>query len=276
VKLPRVIFVTGKGGAGKSTVARALAEAVAPKRRVLMVELGQASGNVSNVPFEQIVLTRRDELEAFVERIVPLGMIARRMIKSRTFGFVTAALPGLEAFLMLDRVRLMSEADARVIVVDAPATGDAVEMLSVPSALERLAVAGTLNRMARDLTGYLQDHNRFSVIIVTSPEELSSREAIAATESFRQLGIRCLRVVLNRVTDELFSSKEIELLSGLVDHQRLAIKRRAAGATAKRTRAVLRERKLATIELPTIYCSSIGDEERARLASKFASSNLFK
>jgi len=45
------------------------------------------------------------------------------MLKSRTFGFVTAALPGLEAFLMLERLRLMADEAAkedRFVVVDGP------------------------------------------------------------------------------------------------------------------------------------------------------------
>ena len=37
------------------------------------------------------------ELEAFMDRIVPLRAVSRRMLESRTFGYVTAALPGLKA-----------------------------------------------------------------------------------------------------------------------------------------------------------------------------------
>src|SRR5712692_2156350 len=141
MKLPRVIFVTGKGGTGKSTVAAALALALSRRHRVTLVKLDppQLKARASAVTIDSFVdghnqitrtqLTPRGELEAFVESIVPIKMIARRMLQSRTFGFVTTALPGLEAFLMLDRVRRIAvEAPPReFIVVDAPATGGAIE-----------------------------------------------------------------------------------------------------------------------------------------------------
>ena len=79
-------------------------------------------------------LRRASEFEAFIGRIVPIRAISRRMLRSRTFGYVTAALPGLEAFLLLERLRIMA-GDAALkdlyLVIDAPASGSAVELLSV-------------------------------------------------------------------------------------------------------------------------------------------------
>ena len=69
------------------------------------------------------------------------------MLQSRTFGYVSAALPGLEAFLMLERLRIIAGRAAledRYAVVDAPATGSALELLAVPGALKQLAPIGTL------------------------------------------------------------------------------------------------------------------------------------
>src|SRR5579859_6967674 len=103
INLPRVIFVTGKGGTGKSTVAAALALALSRLRNVTLVELdarqatAQAYAAVINSSvgdhnqLTRTQLTPRGELEAFVEGIVPIKMIARRMLQSRTFGFVTTA-----------------------------------------------------------------------------------------------------------------------------------------------------------------------------------------
>src|SRR5260221_2237443 len=58
-----------------------------------------------------VALTQRAELEAFIERIVPIRAISRRILRSRTFGYVTAALPGLEAFLLLERLRIIAGSD---------------------------------------------------------------------------------------------------------------------------------------------------------------------
>ncbi|MGH8010980.1 MAG: ArsA-related P-loop ATPase, partial [Candidatus Binataceae bacterium] len=154
---PRLTFVTGKGGTGKSTVAAALASALSGIRPTTLAELearlrtAPVLLNGARPGFNRLEVTSlsaRAELEGFIQRIVPLKVISRRMLRSRTFGYVTAALPGLEAFLMLERLRLMAATAAlqdRFIVIDGPATGGALELLSVQSGIKALAPLGTLN-----------------------------------------------------------------------------------------------------------------------------------
>ena len=119
-----------------------------------------------------IALAPRAELESFIHRTVPIAAVSRRMLKSRTFGYVTAALPGLEAFLMLERLRLMAGRAApedRFVVVDAPATGHALELLAVARSIMQLAPAGTLNRLAHAVGEFLRDSARFGVIVTLNP-----------------------------------------------------------------------------------------------------------
>src|ERR1700691_6164767 len=240
--LPRLIFVTGKGGTGKSTVAAALACAMARRRPTTLADLdGQQSAahilghhasaapdargapdvrvginHASNATtildgaLELAALTPRAELDAFIQRIVPLRAISRRMLKSRTFGYVTAALPGLEAFLMIERLRLMAGRAAledRFAVVDAPATGHALELLAVARTIAGLAPIGTLNRLARAVEEFLADRNRFGVVLTVVPEELALREAIEAPGTLREkLGIESVSAILNGVAPALFTA----------------------------------------------------------------------
>src|SRR5260221_2652582 len=120
--LPRVLFVTGKGGTGKSTVAAALALALSRRRPTTLADLDRRLSAVAALgampqnstavkvtdSLDVVALTQRAELEAFIERIVPIRAISRRMLRSRTFGYVTAALPGLESFLLLEPLRVMA------------------------------------------------------------------------------------------------------------------------------------------------------------------------
>src|SRR3984885_4127624 len=200
--LPRVLFVTGKGGTGKSTVAAAIALALSHRRPTTLADLdGRLSGaaalgaiprdstavKVSDT-LDVIALTPRAELEAFIERIVPIRAISRRMLKSRTFGYVTAALPGLEAFLMLERLRLLAgqaSLEDRFVVIDAPATGHALELLAVARSLDRLAPTGPLNRLAHAVDEFLRDKNRFGILLTLTPAELALREALAAVATMR-------------------------------------------------------------------------------------------
>src|SRR5271170_2453580 len=79
--LPRLIFVTGKGGTGKSTVAAALALALSRRRPTTLADLDRrlsAAALLGAVPhnsnvikvtgsLDVIALTPRTELEAFIE-----------------------------------------------------------------------------------------------------------------------------------------------------------------------------------------------------------------
>src|SRR6185369_1503014 len=104
--LARLILVTGKGGTGKSAVAAALALSLAQRRPTTLVDLDQRmwaarmlgvaahDGNQASsrhgadatskldpiADLETISLSASAELEAFIERIVPIKAVARRML----------------------------------------------------------------------------------------------------------------------------------------------------------------------------------------------------
>ena len=196
--LARLLFVTGKGGTGKSTVAAALAHALSLERPTVFADLNprmsaaamllgapmpRATPARASATLEVVALTARAELEAFMRRIVPVAAISRRMLKSRTFGYVTAALPGLEAFLMLERLRIMggdAALEDRYVVVDGPASGSALELLAVARGVKGIAPVGSLNRIAHSVESFLVDRDRFGVVLTVTPEELAIREARGA------------------------------------------------------------------------------------------------
>src|SRR5580704_12801461 len=210
MKLPRVLFVTGKGGTGKSTVAAAIALAQSSRRPTTLADLDgrmSAAAALGATPRDSaavkvtdslnvIAMSPRTELEAFIERIVPIRAISRRMLRSRTLGYVTAALPGLEAFLLLERLRIMA--------------GDAVEMLSVSAGVKGIAPAGTLNRLADSIDIFLADPTRFGAVITTTPEQLAIGEALETSATLRdRLGIVAVAVIMNCVPDLLFDTAEL-------------------------------------------------------------------
>src|SRR5271170_5905216 len=231
MKLPRVLFITGKGGTGKSTVAAALALALPRGRPTTLGDLDRrmsAAALLGAIPddstavkvtdkLDVIALTPRAELEAFIERIVPIRAISRRMLRSRTFGYVTAALPGLEAFLLLERLRIMAGEAAledRYLVIDAPASGSAVELLSVSSGVKGVAPAGTLNRLANSIDKFLGDATRFGAVITTTAEDLAIGEALETAATLRdRLGIVTVAVIMNCVPDLLFDTAELAAMS---------------------------------------------------------------
>ncbi|HZC45024.1 MAG TPA: ArsA-related P-loop ATPase [Candidatus Acidoferrum sp.] len=285
--LPRVLFVTGKGGTGKSTVAAAIAIALSRRRPTTLADLDRrlsAAAALGATPattmtstavkvtdsLDVIALTPRAELEAFIERIVPIRAIARRMLRSRTFGYVTAALPGLEAFLLLERLRIMAGDAAlkdRYLVIDAPASGSAVELLSVSSGVKGIAPAGTLNRLADSIDAFLADATRFGAIITTTPEDLAVREALETAATIRdRLGIATAAVIMNCVPDLLFDTSELAAMSPLGSHARLAIRRNAAHEQAELTAPRFADAGITTVRLPMMFTPAIGRTELDKLA----------
>ncbi len=285
---PRLWFVTGKGGTGKSTVSAALALALSRRRPTTLAGLDRrqaaaamlaagpngARAAEAEKSLELIALSARAELEAFIERIVPVRALARRMLRSRTFGYVTAALPGLEAFLLLERFRIMAGDAAlmdRYLVVDAPSSGSALELLSVAAGVTGIAPAGTLNRLADEVAQFLRDPERFGAVLTTSPEELALTETLETADALRALGIATVAAVVNRAPSALFDTPELAALSALQDHARLAIRRRAAHEFAALARKRLSDAGLAALELPMLYSEAMGPREIARLGRTLGS-----
>ena len=283
--LPRLILITGKGGTGKSTTAAALALALSRRGRTVLADLDQR-GTAARLLGVQIEapsycatfgglelrsLTPGSELESFIQRIVPIKAISRRMLRSHTFGHVTAALPGLEAFLMLERLRqLADEAAARngFVVIDAPATGNVIELLSVPQGVRGLAPSGTLNRLARAIDDFLRNPGRFGVWLTARPEQLALREALESIVQLRdQRAVGYLVAILNCVPEFLLSAADCAKIKHLAAHRRLALQRNRLCEMATRARMQFERARIQLIELPMLYTSEFGLPQLERLAS---------
>jgi anion-transporting ArsA/GET3 family ATPase len=200
------------------------------------------------------------------------------MLRSRTFGLVTAALPGLEAFLMLERIRLLAVEDYpdRTIVIDAAATGSALEMLSVADGVKQIAPFGTLNRLASGVEELLQDASRFAVLLTLHAEELALREALMVVPAITALGIRCAGAVVNGATSALFSAEEIARLHGLEGHRRLAEARSTAAAGVARAKRELRRAGLEVVALPTLFRPTLAQAELEILADTLVASGIVR
>jgi len=281
---PRLTFVIGKGGAGKSTVATALAMRLAQSRPTLLADLDQRGSTArllgvrtpAEVPIhageglELCSLSPRSELERFIQRIVPVRMISNRMLGSRTFAYVTAAMPGLQAFLLLSRLSAMAgEAarDDRYVVVDGLSTGASIELLSVATGVRNLAGTGTLNRLAAELEGFISDPNRCGVAIVVPPQELALKEGLEAASILRQeLKIDRLIAILNGVPAPLFSRAEAErAMAADMEQAGLIGRRLDLDAAAHRVGKELAAAGLEPIELPMLFTATVGKSEVARL-----------
>ncbi len=266
----RLVFVTGKGGVGKTTVAAAIALAAAARGlRVLACEvtddgdLGAALGGDPLVGEErQLAGTlwgmrvdpRRARDEWLHYRLpAPLAVL---VAKSRIVDHLGALAPGFEELLAVGKVwevaqeRRISEGGQPydVVVCDAPASGHGLAMLGAPAAFREAAAVGPVRRHASRIEAFLSDPRATAIVCVANPEELAVTEALETDARLRrELGRGVDLAVVNGALRTHLRSEDARRLEAL--HERLPRSAQAAAtvALAEHRRAADQRRQIARL-----------------------------
>jgi anion-transporting ArsA/GET3 family ATPase len=235
--MPRLLFVTGKGGVGKTTVAAALGQHVAQRgQRVLVVEMaadrslaalfGRSALATEPAPLaprlDGVRVETRALVESYFRRLLRLSFLSRRLFASGTFQAVTAAAPGVTEFVVLDHLAqwtatgwLGRRAAYDLVIVDGPACGHALRLLRTPRQLAALVPRGPLASTISRLVTLLGDHAHTSVLLVALPDEMAVSETLEARAALERLGVRLTRPVLNRVWPRRFSAADAAAVAAL-------------------------------------------------------------
>lgn len=216
----RLHFVTGKGGVGKSTVAGALALGLARHgRRVLAIELfppgglGRMLGARPEGPGDEVSVAGgitwtyfdgEAALAEYLRRRVRLGSVLDKVFAHPLYQAFVDSAPGLRELMAIGKVRdelrridgLRRRWDA--IVVDAGATGHALEHLAMPLAAEHTFRVGLVHREASRIAALLQDPGHTAVHVVALPEEMPLQEAAEVVARLDELGLPLGHLVVNR------------------------------------------------------------------------------
>ena len=129
-----------------------------------------------------------------------LGAVVRRLRSSGALEVVSFAIPGIREVLVLGKLKAVErDGGFDLIVVDAPATGHAITLLTSPAGLASAARGGPVKRQAEEVIELLQDPDRCRVLLVTLPRELAVDETIeAAYEVEDRAGVTLSDVVVNQ------------------------------------------------------------------------------
>jgi anion-transporting ArsA/GET3 family ATPase len=266
-----LLFVSGKGGSGKTTVTACLQ--IAAERlglRAVVCEVGGAhriDRSVSIAPHDALTEWIRSQ---------PGGALAAPVLgRSRAFAQFVDAAPGAKELITVGKfIDLARSADADVVIVDGPSTGHALGMLSAARTVSEIASHGPIGAQARELHEHLADPARTAYVGVSLPEELSSRELLeldAGLESAVGRGLDL--VVVNAVFPDRLTVAEAEQLRPLAARSaavRAALDEHRQALRHAAQTAWLQERVAApVVTLPFVFATEIGRGELEPLAERF-------
>ena len=258
----RLHVVTGKGGTGKSTVAAALALALASHgKSVLLCEVEGRQGiarmfDVDQLPYEErriaagltgadgkrgtVYALHIDAESALLEYLAMyyrLGRAGRALDRFGVIEFATTIAPGVRDVLLTGKVfeaakeRRRGKGTVRydAVVLDAPPTGRISQFLNVNSELAGLAKVGPVKGQA-DTVMTLFRSERTAVHLVTVLEEMPVQETADGIADLGRARLPVGGVVVNLVRPQTLDAQALaDVTDDDVDPGRLAADLKAAG-----------------------------------------------
>jgi anion-transporting ArsA/GET3 family ATPase len=257
----RLVWITGKGGVGKSTVAAALGTAGARRgKRTIVCEVGardqlsrlfrrEGVGGQETLLGDDLWGTSIDPPAALREWLATQvgGTLARVLNSTSAFQYFVAAAPGAKELVTVTKVWELGQ-ESRwnrsaqgydLVVVDAPASGHGVSMLRTPKTFADIARVGPIHKQADRVWSWLRDRRRTGYVAVALPEEMPVTETLELDERLAdQLGRRLEVVVINGLYPRRFTGDELERIRDGDGSSRAAVGAlRAASVEAGRSRA---------------------------------------
>ena len=216
----RIVFVTGKGGVGKSAVAAATALQLARAgQRVLLVELGSRSffgpwlglpAQAQAVPWQPRIGVALWDVESSLREYIGHYLVfkaaARSVLNNTVMKALVAAAPSVAELAILGKLTAPMrhgwyKRDVDTVVVDAYATGQFMALLRAPRGLSLTVASGAMHRHTAAIADVLADPALCEYRIVTMAEEMPVSEACEMAAAIRAETGLAAAIFCNRMID---------------------------------------------------------------------------
>jgi anion-transporting ArsA/GET3 family ATPase len=296
----RLLYVTGKGGVGKTTVAAALGLAAASAgRRTIVCEVAEQDrvsrafkreGVVAETEVElaenlwAITIDPQRALEEWLARQVGGGGL-RVLARSSAFQYFVAAAPGAKELITIAKVWELAQKERwdrlgrtyDLVVVDAPSSGHGVAMLKTPQTFGEIAHVGPIRRQAFRVRDMLSDPEQTGYVAVALPEEMPVNETLELERRLPEaVGAGLEAIVVNEMWPERFTAGDADVLRAALDGRPDSALRAALTSyeRARSQRSHLRRLRRATsarvVTLPYLFGTDVGLPEFEQLAGNLA------
>jgi anion-transporting ArsA/GET3 family ATPase len=230
----RLVFVTGKGGVGKTTVAAALGLAAASAgKRTIVCEVAQQERmsrafRREGVGYSETHLTTdlyaisidpQRAMEEYLRQQVKPAPLYALLFDNRLFQYFAAATPGMRELLTIGKVWELAQFERRnpralpydLVIVDAPSTGHGLGFLRTPRTFRDVARVGPISRQAGKIDAFISDSTTTGVVAVALPEEMPVNETVDFERGLHdEMGMELDAVVVNALYPERFSEEEAD------------------------------------------------------------------
>jgi anion-transporting ArsA/GET3 family ATPase len=230
----RLVFVTGKGGVGKTTVAAALGLVAARAgKRTIVCEVAQQE-RMSRVfrregvgytetqletDLYAISIEPERSMEEYLRTQIKPSPLYSLLFDNRLFQYFAAATPGMRELVTIGKVWELAQFERRnphaapydLVIVDAPSTGHGLGFLATPRTFRDAARVGPISRQAGKIDAFITDPGSTGVVAVALPEEMPVNETVEFEQRLRDdMGMELDAVVVNELLPERFDADEAE------------------------------------------------------------------
>ncbi|MBK5231498.1 MAG: ArsA family ATPase [Thermoleophilia bacterium] len=268
----RVLFVTGKGGVGKSTVAIALGiRAALEGKRVIVVEVASTENasrifRQADVGFKEVEMANdlwaisidpEDSMREYVLLQLKVKAMRDLLFRSRMFTYLAAATPGLNELVSIGKIWELAQLDRKIkhgrkydlVIVDAPATGHGISFLQSPRTFANIARMGPVHTQAKQLQDMINDHEHTGSVIVSLPEEMPVNETANLEEGLTgDINIAVDRIIMNALYPERYSAADLKAIKRLKKSEDPEVRAAGKAAISQCSRTASQKEQLERLE----------------------------